>query len=435
MHSGPGIKRRLAHLDENGIQPMRWTMNRYHLWLLIAGLILRIAFSLTVDKESSFGGWDGKEYYAYAHSILSLRWDNYPRYFNSIRPPLYPLFLVPFVYARDGSIWPIQFVQSVISVGQAVLLAQLVGRWRGQRAGSWALALVLFNPFLIYYCAFVLTETVFITLVWLGIYCFLRTRDPCAPAAWLISAAVAFALACLTKAPFQLFLIFAFCWVGWTALNNAGLRNAVQRVALFTAIVSAVLLPAFIANYVSHSELSLAPGAGPEMYAYGNSPEYLRTQQAQTKSEYYEISDRLMGRLSVDSREALPAWINEVRNFRYTRQWWLLQWLKFRHFWTPWLNPVIFSRGMFLLSLVSITPVFVLGALELLRLMKRPDAFLGLMVGLMVVGYTVGGLLFHVQVRYRIPYVDMAFIVLTASLLGRVHLPKLFSAKRLAIVN
>src|SRR5207253_4461587 len=150
--------------DTNG-----WRLQNWHLWLLVVGLLIRIAFSLTVDKESSFGGWDGKEYFAYAQSLVHLRWDDYPRYFNSIRPPFYPIFLMPFVAINDQVVWPIQMIQSAIGCLQALILAGIMGRWRGRRAANWALVIALFNPFLIYYCAFVLTETIFITLLWSAI--------------------------------------------------------------------------------------------------------------------------------------------------------------------------------------------------------------------------------------------------------------------------
>src|SRR5947209_13132538 len=126
------------------------TWRRWELWLAAAGLLIRIAYCLTVSKESSFAGWDGKEYFAYAQSLLSLRWDAYPRYFNSIRPPFYPLFLVPFVAINNQVVWPIQVVQSFIGVFQAFILAHIAGRWRGQRAGNWAFAITLFHPFLIF---------------------------------------------------------------------------------------------------------------------------------------------------------------------------------------------------------------------------------------------------------------------------------------------
>src|SRR6185295_13157540 len=79
---------------------------------------------------------------------------------------------------------------------------------------------------------------------------------------------------------------------------------------------------------------------------------------------------------------------------------------------------MIFSKSMFLVSLVAATPIFVLAALELIRRKKAWDPFLCLLVAVIGIGYLVGGLLFHVQVRYRVPFVDTAFIVLAAAWLG-----------------
>src|SRR6185436_3140281 len=165
---------------------------------------------------------------------------------------------------------------------------------------------------------------------------------------------------------------------------------------------------------------TLAPGGGPEMFALGNSPEYLRMYEAQTKDEYYGISDRLVTRISLEESASLGAWLDEVRDFRQNHRadWWRLQAYKFKHFWTPWLNPVIFSRTNYLVSLVATTPLFLLAAVELIRRSMKPDPFLVLLLGLVAVGYLVGGFLFHVQVRYRFPFVDVTFIILCASLLG-----------------
>ncbi len=399
-----------------------WTWRSWHFWLLLAGLLIRVAYATTIDKESSFGGVDGKEYYAYAQSLLSHQWDAYPRYFNSIRPPFYPIFLTPFVAISNQVVWPIQLVQAFIGVFQACLLAHIAGSWRGQRAANWALVIALFHPFLIYYCAFVLTETLFITLLWLGIACLQQfdTAGAKNPTRWLTYGGVAFGLACLTRAPLQPFLIVAALWIGWRTLRHSGWSSALKRMAYFTLIVSSLLLPFIVRNYLVHGEATLAPGGGPEMFALGNSPEYLRMYQARSKDEYYRISDGLVARISLDSSASLGEWLDEVRDFRQNHRadWWRLQWYKFKHFWTPWLNPLIFSRTNFLVSLLATTPLFLLAAVELVRRAAKPDPFLLLLLGLVGVGYLVGGFLFHVQVRYRFPFVDVTFMILSASLLG-----------------
>lgn len=404
----------------------RWTFQKWHLWLLVVGFLLRCAFSLTVDKESSFGGWDGKEFYAYGQSLLALRWDDYPRYFNNIRAPFYPLFLTPFLAVNDHIVWHIQLFQCALGVMQAFILAKIAGRWvapgAGQRAGNWAFVIALFHPFLIYYCGFVLTETLFITLLWFGIACLQRIDTPhtATRTRWLTWAAFALGLACLTRPTLQAFLPLAALWIGWRIWRMSDWTTAVKRMAYFTTIVSAILLPWMMVNLRTHGEFTLAPGTAKTAYGFSNSPDYLAMYEATTKDEYYTAFERLTARFSVESGTPRDTWMAEARDFRenHRADWWRLQWYKFRHFWTPWLNPLIFSRANVLISLATITPLFLLGAVELFRRLKTGDPFLLLLLGLIAVGYLVGGLLFHVQVRYRFPFVDVTFIILSASLLG-----------------
>ena len=420
----------------------RWTLKGWHKWLLIIGLIIRIAFAFSVDKESSFGGWDGKEYHAYSQSLLAGKWDDYPRFFNNTRPPFYPVFLIPFVAISGQSVRHIQFVQAVLGILLVILLAKTAGRWAGESAGDWAFVIAIFHPFLIYQSAFVLTETLFLFLLWLGMAALQRWHDYLQKnsGVWLVCAAVAFALACLTRPTLQLFLVVSVLWIGWRVWARHGWGAAFKRMALFTAVVSGLLLPWMIANFVRHHELSLAPGGFQTAYAFSNSPGYLRMYEAKTKEEYYQNFEPLVGRLSVEKGLPPETWMAEARHFRqkHPADWLKLQAYKLKHFWTPWLNPVIFSRANVLISLVTITPLFILGIAELFRRLKARDPFLLLLIGLIGVGYVVGGFLFHVQVRYRFPYVDVTFIVLSASLLAAVPFTRLVKSllpKRLRIAE
>ena len=426
---------------ETAVRPLRWAWQRWHLWLLLIGLLLRVGFCLATDREASFAGWDGKEYYAYAQSLLALRGDDYPRYFNAIRPPLYPIFLTPFVAASDHVVWPIQLTQALLGLLQAFLLAKIAGRWAGQRAGNWAFGIALLHPFLIYFPAFILTETLFITLLWAGLACLQKWDGPQMEtrARWLYLSALALGLGCLTRPALQPFLVVAVVWIGWRTGARAGWPSALKRMTQFTIIVSALLLPWMIANYRRHGDITLAPRTAQAMYALANSPDYLRMYEAHTKAEYYRTFEQLVARYSVESGTSPEQWAEEARDFRQHQRaaWWRLQWYKFRHFWTPWLNPLIFPRTQFLLSVLSATPLFLLAAAELFRRRRtlKRDPFLLLMLGLIGVGYLVAGFLFHVQVRYRIPFVDLTCIILTASLLGQLTLRKVAAWKLVKLLR
>ena len=406
-----------------------WRLQAWHVYLALIGLLIRVGFGLVTSREAAFGGWDGKEYYAYAHSLLAFEGDGYARFFTSVRPPFYSIFLMPFVAVTDH-VWPIQVAQSLLGISQAFMLAYLAGRWRGPRAGNWAFILVLFCPFLIYYSAFVLTETLFITLLWAGIACLYRFNefrsDKRVSLIWLSLSAGALGLACLTRPTLQPFLIIAVLWIGWRTLAISNVRTALARMACFTVVVSALLLPWMARNSWVHGQMSLSPGAGAANYALSNSPDYLRMYEARTKEEYYEVFGRLVTRISVEAQTPSDTLVDEARAFRQNDRagWWRLQWYKFKHFWTPWLNPLIFSRTDFLISLFALTPLFLLAAFELWRRCRAKDSFVPLLIGLIAVGYLVGGLLFHVQLRYRFPFVDTSFILLTSSFLGTLRLPR-----------
>jgi len=405
-----------------------WTWRRWHWWVLLAALLIRIAVGVVVDRESSFAGWDGKEYYAYAHSLLTLHGDSYPRYFNLIRPAGYPIFLIPFV-AISNNIWPIQIAQAFIGTFQAWLLGSIACRWRGQRSGNISFVITLFNPFLIYYCAFILTETLFMALLWgalLSLQRFHLSSEQDSNRRLLLSA-ILLALASLTRPSLQPFLLVSLLWIGWRTWTKSSSWEALKKASAFGALSCALIVPFMFHNWLTHSTFSLAPNNWQVVYAQGNSSDYLLLLRAQTKSEYYSIQDRLHSHFSIESGTGPQEWMTEAREFSQSNAhgWWLLQLYKLKHFWTPWLNPIIFSRTQFLLSLFFTTPLFVLAFLELWRRRHERDPFMLLLLGLVGVGYLVGGFLFHVQVRYRIPFVDVTFLILTASFLARFDLKQI----------
>jgi len=199
----------------------------------------------------------------------------------------------------------------------------------------------------------------------------------------------------------QLFLIVAALWVAWRTLRTADWKHAFVQTAVFTLVVSSLLLPWLLGNVWVHGEFSLAPGFAQSVYFYGNSPEILQMYRATTKEEYYRLAEKINAFIMIDSKHSPEDWMRPARDFQrnQTRDWLKLQLYKVRHFWTPWLNPLIFSRRDYLLSLVSTTPLFLLAGCELWRRRRVRDPFLTLLLGVLGVGYLVGGLLFHVEIK------------------------------------
>ena len=404
---------------ERGGSHTGWKLRQWHLILLLAGILLRMAFSLTVDTQSSYAGWDGEEYHAYAISLLHLRGDDYPRTLNAIRPPGYPIFLMPFVAIDPRATWHVQLVQCILGAILALIIASIAARWQGKRAADIAFIATLFYPAIVFYSAFVLTEVVFSVLLWAGIACLLSAADAQAkaPTRLIVWSGILFGFASLTRPGLQLFLPLAALWIVWTSVRWFKWKVALWRATIFTAVTSSLLLPWLLGNLYAHGEFSLAPGEGQANFFLGSSRGYLQTYEATTKEEYYRSLSAVMALLTRESNFTPQAWMDAANDFRrhHTRDWLKLQWYKTLHFWTPWLNPTIFDRRNYWVSIVFTTPLFGLAAGELWRRRKSPDPLLILLLGLMAIGYLVGGLIFHSQVRYRIPYVEVTFLLLASS--------------------
>jgi hypothetical protein len=410
---------------QGGTRGESWTWCRWHWGVLLAAVALRLAYALTLNTEQIFFGWDGKEFHAYAQSLLAGRGDDYPRFFNFTRAPGYSLFLLPFVALDAGNLRQVQCAQVLLGGWQVWVLALITARWAGQRAGNWALVLAAFNPFLIYYCALLMTECLFITLLWAGLAALQRlVPGPAAtdPWRWTCWGGVALALGCLTRPGLQLLLPLAAVWIGWLAWRAAGAGPALARMAGFTAVVSALLLPWQTGHALAHGQFTLAPWHGQAVYFQTHTREYLETYEARTKEDYYRAFGQACRDISTEPH-AVPReeWLPRARAFRreHADEWWRLQRHKFLHFWTPWLNPLIFPRVQVWVSILSQTPLFLLAFWELWRRMRHPDPFLVLLLAVLGTGLLVGGLLFLTAVRYRIPFVDVTFLVLTAGWLGR----------------
>ena len=147
--------------------------------ILLAGLILRLGwgFSRGTDEQSLAALPDQMEYLQCAREWMAGHdWRfNDPRFDQWIygsRTPGYPLFLT----GCGASVRVARGVQSLADISTA-LAAYLIA-WR-LRQGRWALlaaALVALNPFLIYFTALMLTETLFTAILAWSTYLLLQRR-------------------------------------------------------------------------------------------------------------------------------------------------------------------------------------------------------------------------------------------------------------------
>lgn len=156
--------------------------------------------------------------------------------------PGYPLFLVPFVAVGADPIVVglAQALIGAIGVGAGALTAWLLARryrpsW-GTPSSVIAGLMGAFYPHLVFWTGYLLTETLFITLIAVGLmFLVLAWQEDHYGAA--LAAGAAFGLAAITRPPaLAIFLGLAFCWLVSSVRQRAAWRPA-------TVFLIAALLP------------------------------------------------------------------------------------------------------------------------------------------------------------------------------------------------
>lgn len=136
--------------------------------LLLLGLTLRLgwAFSRPVDAKSLAALPDQLEYLQAGRNLLDGNgfWFDDARFSQRIyasRTVGYPLFIA----ICRGSVRVIQLAQSLLDISTALAVYLMARRWLSERRSLLAMALVLLNPLLIFHCALVLTETLYVSML------------------------------------------------------------------------------------------------------------------------------------------------------------------------------------------------------------------------------------------------------------------------------
>lgn len=416
---------------------------RRTLWLILfAGFLLRLGFGLTLDPHTALRtAGDGMEYLAHARAIIDGRGDHPPRTSIFQRPPLYAWFLVPFegltpqegreftpggefdppVTISRGMFVAIQTAQHLLGMATAWILGIIAGRWAGPRAQLWATTLCCFNPFLIYWSAFVMTETLFIFLTWWGVFSLQNygLRRGMAAVAQLALAGLVITAACFCRPVLQLLLPPAALWVGWIAWRRGNAGTALRDMALLTAITSIFMLPPMTRHWRTSGEFTLSPGYAGASFGFGNNPNYLAMLRARTWEDFYRNFERAMGPV-LSGAGNTPEQVAEIgRKFRREQPAEFRQLLlaKTIAYWRPWVNPVIYSPTRVAVSALITVPLWVLGIWGLCS-RRWQNPLRPLLWALLVVGYVTGGLIWVVSLRYRLPFAEPVFMLATAAVLG-----------------
>jgi 4-amino-4-deoxy-L-arabinose transferase-like glycosyltransferase len=136
--------------------------------ILIVGLLIRIAWGVTrpVDEATLALLPDQREYLELATNllhdrVLGFRDERLNDEVRAFRMPGYPAFMA----LCGGEPRAIRLAQALLDTSTALAAYLLARRWLSARSALIAVTLVAFNPFLIYFSALLLSETLFTAML------------------------------------------------------------------------------------------------------------------------------------------------------------------------------------------------------------------------------------------------------------------------------
>jgi 4-amino-4-deoxy-L-arabinose transferase-like glycosyltransferase len=404
---------------------LRWAVRPLIAAALMTGLVLRLAFGLGywIEKPLTL---DEQEYLLLAQSLVEGRGLTYPspsvqpggaRHFE--RPPGYPVFLAGVMTLSGGFAGvrgdrgvptPVKVVQSIVGMGTILLIGLIARRAAGQKAGAIAVWIAAIYPPLVWSCAYVLAETLYMALAFAVVLLLGDAFDEGRSNGWKVCAAgVVVGAALLTREAMLFFLVVGALWL--VACRRWSL------VAVFLAGVLVIMLPWTLRNAFVHGGFVVGSPHGGVTFWTGNNElargegdmaanPVLRRISREIEAQNTGLSarelDGLYYRKALEFITSHPlswVWI-EVRKVFYTV---VPIGPSYRLH-----SPLYFGASV--VSYLGVLPFAVAGFLRLVRRERPPLALL-----LMALSAVFLSLALFPQERFRIPVIDPALIICAAS--------------------
>jgi 4-amino-4-deoxy-L-arabinose transferase-like glycosyltransferase len=232
------------------------------LWIIViflAALLLRLSVIL-IWTPAPYPDW--LEYVKLAESIVKNGSFSIDGVSNTYRAPIYPAFLAAIYYFSPDHLYRIAtIIQSLLSATTCVLIFLLVNNRWGIRIGLFAGIVAAIAPDLILYCAYLLTETLYIFLMTLLLYLLIKYTDK----SWgAVFSGILLGTSALIRPLALIFLPFIIYWARKT-------QNAkIHRIILISLLTLLVIIPWSIRNYYVSDSIQLVSSAGPVNLWLGN---------------------------------------------------------------------------------------------------------------------------------------------------------------------
>jgi len=140
------------------------------------------------------------------------------------RAPMYPLVLAGWMAIFGGNDFSLRILHTILSATVCLLIYFIGAEIFGQKIGQWAFFLSVFYPHLIFYSGIISSEGLFVPLLALIIFLFLRVSRGFSIFT-LLSCGVVLGIAALTRPVILLFIPFIYVW-GYTILKGQCNRSS-----------------------------------------------------------------------------------------------------------------------------------------------------------------------------------------------------------------
>ena len=235
--------------------------------VLVLGFIIRIGFFLSIQpwKEevvnNSIIVSDAIGYDELAKSIMHTF--SFEGEFSTYRTPLYPLFLALLYSISAESVWFVLLVQILLSLVSIYLAYRIGTHIFSTQAGLLAAFLFATDIHQAFFTVTLLTDTLFICLFLISIYCFCKSLGE-TNFKWFCLSAIALGTATLVRPiSFLIPAILVFFIIVFSRLESG--RKIIYSL-VFSLIFISVLSPWLLHNYFKHGTAQLTTIPGYNLY-------------------------------------------------------------------------------------------------------------------------------------------------------------------------
>lgn len=357
-------------------------------FVFIFGFVLRIGFAFYLENRFYFD--DEYEYWKMVENFISGKGLMVAESLKAYRPPLYPLFLAILVKMGSGIIG-IRISQAFISALTCVFIYFLGKEIFDKKVAIMSSFLSSFYPFFIFYSGFLLTETLFIFLVVLSIYTFIKLFQPETLPFYGLATGAVTAFSGLCRPTMELF--FPFCLIFVMLAKDNSLQKRIKKVLFACTGFVLVLTPWIVRNYIVLGKFIPGTTMGGGVFWEGNNP-------CSEGGPCRYFPEEIAKLPEIERDKAYYKKTIEIIKENPARFLWLLQ-NKFKRFWNIVPNASEFTKPLYriisILSFGVMLPFFVLGFLITLKNKKVH------LIHFLFIFFTLFHVIYLASIRYRVP--------------------------------